>query len=355
MTRVFVIASTPAVAEQIGKVLAQSGEIAVVRLALHGEDVLQQLHAVSCDIVAIDGTLEDAAFAETARRIMNTQPMPMVVFGTEDRLHGMRNAVESLNIGALSVMSMPERTDGAGFAAEAHEFAKTLRLMSEIKVVRRWDSGRFESLPKVFHPDPTEEMPEYRIDVVAIGASAGGTKALQTIFQTLPPDFPVPILVVQHMARGYVGGLARWLADQCPLDFIIAEDGVRPRPGCVYLASDDRHLTVGADHRILLSDDESVNGFKPSIARLFSSIHDAYGAHSAAVLLSGMGNDGAAEMRRLFDAGACTIAQDKETSLIHGIPGEAIKLAAARFILPVQEISPALQAVVRRTQSAAQD
>ncbi|MDT8325456.1 MAG: CheB methylesterase domain-containing protein, partial [Bacteroidota bacterium] len=192
------------------------------------------------------------------------------------------------------------------------------------------------------------------IDIVAIGASAGGTKALQSIFQTLPADFPVPVLVVQHMARGYVRGLARWLADQCPLEFVTAEDGERPRAGVVYIASDDRHLTVGPDHRILLSDDESVNGFKPSIARLFSSVHDAYGAHSAAVLLSGMGNDGAAEMRRLFDADACTIAQDKETSLIHGIPGEAIKLAAARFILPVQEIATALQAVAQRAKDSRQ-
>lgn len=354
MTRVFVIASTPAVAEQIGKVLAAGNEIVVVRLALHGEDVLHQLHSVACDIVAIDGAIENTEFAETTRRIMNTQPLPMVVFGSESALHGIRKVVETLDIGALSVVALPEHPDAAEYPTRVHELEKTLRLMSEIKVVRRWDSRRFESLQKLFHPDPEEEIQPCSTDIVAIGASAGGTKALQSIFQTLPADFPVPVLVVQHMARGYVGGLARWLADQCPLEFVIAEDGVRPRPGYVYIASDDRHLTVGSDHRILLTDDESVNGFKPSIARLFSSIHDAYGAHSAAVLLSGMGNDGAAEMRRLFDAGACTIAQDKETSLIHGIPGEAIKLAAARFILPVQEISAALQAVVRRAQSTQQ-
>ena len=100
MTRVFVIASTPVVAEQIGKVLAQSDEITVVRLALHGGDVLQQLHAVSCDIVAIDGTIENAAFAETARRIMNTQPMPMVVFGMEPE-GNVTKAIVGKRIGTL--------------------------------------------------------------------------------------------------------------------------------------------------------------------------------------------------------------------------------------------------------------
>ncbi|MDT8325462.1 MAG: hypothetical protein RRA94_15215, partial [Bacteroidota bacterium] len=153
MTRVFVIASTPSVAEQIGKVLSLGEDIAVARIALYGEDVLPQLHAVACDIVAIDGSIEDAALAELTGRIMNTRPLPMVIFGAEADIERIRDSVERLNIGALSVVALPEAKDAATRVARGEGLARNLRLMSEIKVERRWDSRRFESLQKIFHPE----------------------------------------------------------------------------------------------------------------------------------------------------------------------------------------------------------
>ncbi|MCB2204175.1 chemotaxis response regulator protein-glutamate methylesterase [bacterium] len=350
MTRVFVIAKDAVLAELASRVLGQQSEIEVVKVVLFGEEVMRQLHRVKVDIIAVDGELNPDEMTDLTRLIMNTDPQPIVILARSNRAPAIRSAVDATDTGALGVLEIPTDRDNGAFASMSAELARNLRLMSEIKVIRRWDSSRFEALQRIFHPEAEEDSPQYNIKLVAIGASAGGTKALQSIFQQLPEDFPVPVLVVQHLARGYVGGLARWLADQCPMKFVIAEEGMSLRAGTVYLASDDKHLTVGPDHRILLSDEESVNGFKPSIARLFSSVHDTFGADCAAVLLSGMGNDGAAEMRRLLDVGACTIAQDKETSLIHGIPGEAIKLSAARFILPLQEIPTALHALALRGQ-----
>ena len=228
---------------------------------------------------------------------------------------------------------------------------RRLVLLSEVKVVRRWDGNKFEALSKPVQNEhhglidhdgfPHEEGTSLPIYVV-IGASAGGTKALETIVSGLPKDFPSPILVVQHLASGYVEGFARWLGNQTTLQVKVAEVQEIPQAGVLYLAPDDRHLTVSHDNRIVLRDDVSVNGFRPSIGALFSSVLVACGARLIAVLLSGMGADGALEMRALFDAGAVTIAQDKETSLIHGIPGEAIKLGAARYILPLEGIAPAL-------------
>jgi two-component system chemotaxis response regulator CheB len=348
MARIFIIASTPATADFILKSISAAGEHEIVRLALHGEEVLQQLSQVDADIVAIDGSIPRDELKDVTQSIMYTKPLPLVILGTRDATLSVRDAVETLDIGALSVLDLPASAKDDDFAKQAMILSRNLRLMAELKVVRRWDSKRFDAFYSSTHPPRETFTSQHPIDIVAIGGSAGGTKGLQCIFNALPADFPLPVLVVQHIAKGYVEGLARWLADQSALSFVVAEEGTALKAGVVYLASDDRHLTVASDHRILLSDDESVNGFRPSIARLFSSVHDVFGAGTAAVLLSGMGNDGAKEMRQLFDIGASTIAQDKETSLIHGIPGEAIKLAAARFILPVHEISPALQVLARK-------
>ena len=348
MAKIFIIANTPATADFIFKTISAGGEHEIVRLALHGEEVLQQLSQVTADIVAIDGSIPREELKEVTQSIMYAQPLPLVILGTRNATLSVRDAVETLDIGALSVLDLPGSVRDDDFTQQAMHLAKNLRLMAELKVVRRWDRNRFNGFQNAILPPQDDFSSRSPIDIVVIGGSAGGTKALQCIFNALPVDFPLPVLVVQHIAKGYVGGLARWLADQSALEFVVAEDGAIPVAGVVYLASDDRHLTVGSDHRILLSNDESENGFKPSIARLFSSVHDVYGAGTAAVLLSGMGNDGAKEMRRLFDIGASTIAQDKETSLIHGIPGEAIKLDAARYVLPVHEISTVLQILARK-------
>ena len=347
-TRLFVIAHSPETAERMSRVLMDCPSLVVGKLALHGEEVLRQLHSAEVDLVAIDASIPSTLLRELTSSIMKTHPLPLVILGREEKITPLRGALDALDIGALDVFTLPEHPGATSYAEGVRELDRNLRLMSEIKVVRRWDRARFSEWEKALTPASGATQPEHDIHIVAVGASAGGTKALQAIFRTLPADFSLPVLVVQHIARGYVAGLARWLDDQCALKFSIAEDGMRPQPGTVYLAPDDRHLTVAADHRILLTNEDSINGFKPSIARLFSSIHDTYGPHAAAVLLSGMGNDGAAEMRRLYDAGSCTIAQDKETSLMHGIPGEAIKLAAVRYILPLQEISNALLALTQR-------
>ncbi|MFA6233646.1 MAG: CheB methylesterase domain-containing protein [Bacteroidota bacterium] len=348
MVRVFAIAKTPGWSHRFEQLISQRDDIEIARMQFGDDGLLGQLKTSHADIVAIEGGPDWNHVQQITRSIMEAHPLPVVILVMEPVGGEELQAMGSLDAGALSLLNMPQFVETTEEPVLAEQLSKSIRLMAEVKVVRRWDSARLESLSRPHHGSHASVHINHHLDIVAIGASAGGTKALQEVFSKLTADFPLPILVVQHIAKGYLGGLSRWLEEQTALRIMIAEDGQTLEGGTVYLAPDDAHLTVDQKHRILLIDDEPINGFKPSIARLFRSIQETFGRQAVAILLSGMGNDGAQEMLQLHLAGAFTIAQDKETSLIHGIPGEAIKLDAVNSVLPVHEIGPILLSIAAR-------
>jgi two-component system chemotaxis response regulator CheB len=165
---------------------------------------------------------------------------------------------------------------------------------------------------------------------------------LQRILSGIPKDFPLPVLIVQHIATGFTQGFVEWLAQSSSLPVESPTHGQRVSPGRAYVAPDGFHMTVGADGRISLSSDEPENGLRPSVSRLFRSVAKAYGRRAIGVLLTGMGKDGAVELKLMKDQGAVTIAQDKDTSVVHGMPGEAIRLGGATYILSPEKIAATL-------------
>ncbi len=182
---------------------------------------------------------------------------------------------------------------------------------------------------------------------IGIGASTGGPQLLQQIFAGLPSDYPIPIVVTQHLAKGFSGSLVKWLNKPGGISVGMAKQGEKLMPGVVYIAPDDRHMGVTSRQTIKLVENTSDARNCPSVAYMFDSLGKIYGKNCVAVLLSGMGSDGAAEMKTLRDLGALTIAQDKESSLIHGMAGEAINCGAAREILPPDRIIRRLLAVAQ--------
>jgi len=174
--------------------------------------------------------------------------------------------------------------------------------------------------------------------MIAIGASTGGPPVLQTILAGLPKDLSVPVTIVQHITHGFTAGFASWLAETTGFPVRIPDHGEFCMPGTVYVAPDDVHLAVDAGGRILLSDDPPDNLLRPSIMRLFRSTAQAFREKAVGVLLTGMGRDGAEGLKMMRDAGAVTIAQDEDSSVVFGMNGEAVKLGAAQHILPPEGI-----------------
>ncbi|MGB4358868.1 MAG: CheB methylesterase domain-containing protein, partial [Rhodoferax sp.] len=213
--------------------------------------------------------------------------------------------------------------------------------MSDVKVVRRWPRVR-RAVPA---PPPMQKGLAHaaaQVRVVAIGASTGGPPVLHTILSGLPKDFPAPILIVQHMAAGFIQGFVEWLAHSSPLSIHVATHGELLLAGHVYMAPDGFQMKVAHGGRITLARDEPENGLRPSVSCLFRSVAEVYGSDAVAGLLSGMGRDGAEELRRLKEKGAVTFAQDKDSSVVHGMPGEAIKLDAVMLVLPPEKIAAVL-------------
>lgn len=163
----------------------------------------------------------------------------------------------------------------------------------------------------------------------------------------------MPILIVQHIATGFLPGLVEWLNQTTGLSIQVAAYGGQPLPGHVYLAPDDYHMTMRPNGRIALTKEEGSNGgLRPSVAELFRSLAEVSGPRAAGVLLTGMGKDGALELKQMRDRGALTIVQDRATSVVHGMPGEAITLGAAVHVLPADRIAPALMAAVNMPRPA---
>ncbi|HET8745129.1 MAG TPA: CheB methylesterase domain-containing protein, partial [Ramlibacter sp.] len=195
-------------------------------------------------------------------------------------------------------------------------------------------------------PPALPAKPRGRIELVAIGASTGGPVALQQVLCALPAGFPVPVVIVQHMADGFLHGLAEWLSAACAVRTQLATPGEALQPGRAYLAPDGIHLLVGANGELQFEAGPPFNGHRPSVSRLFASVAAHYGAHAIGVLLTGMGKDGAAELKRMREAGAITFAQDEASSVVHGMPGEAIRCGGAVYVMSPQEIGAALAALV---------
>jgi two-component system chemotaxis response regulator CheB len=318
------------------RILSADPEIEVVGLAQNGKEALALIPKVEPNVICTDLYMPVMNGLEFTRRVMAEYPRPILAVSVAVRPDEPENVFQLLEAGAVDVFPKPR----GGFRAEDENVARELRtkvkLLSRVHVFRKVQNHQPARPP----PDiaPAEDMPE----IIAMGASAGGPQALETVLAGLPRDFPVPLVCVQHIADGFIDGLAAWLRMHAALDIRIAQDGETATRGSVYFPQEGRHLLVAENRRLALSPDAPRNGHRPSVDAMFESVAKHYGTKAVAVLLSGMGSDGARGMLAVHQAGGMTIAQDEATSVVFGMPGEAIKLGAVRRVLPVGQIAGAL-------------
>ena len=338
MIRVLIVEDSPVEQQLLAHILGSDPLIKVVGVAVDGEMALADVARLKPDVVTMDIYMPKRDGFDTTRRIMESTPLPIIIITGHYNSNDSDKLFRAMEAGALAVVRKPVGLGHPDHQADAAELIKTVKTMSEIKVIRRWPRLRSEApVPSASAGEAGVARKEIR--VVAIGASTGGPAVLRKIFLALPKDLSVPVLVVQHMAVGFMEHFVTWLSEMTGFPSHVAVHGEAIVPGHAYFAPDGFHMLVGKDCRIVLSNETAENGLRPAVARLFRSVAETFGATAVGVLLTGMGRDGAEELKQLRNSGAATLAQDRDSSIIFGMPGEAVRIDAADYILAPEGIA----------------
>ncbi|HXG57449.1 MAG TPA: chemotaxis-specific protein-glutamate methyltransferase CheB [Thermoanaerobaculia bacterium] len=345
MIKVLVVEDSAVVRAFLVHILRSDPGIEVVGVASDGLEAVDAVRRMRPDVVTMDIHMPKLDGIEATRRIMETHPTPIVIVSGSSDPEEVTTTFAAVEAGALAVMRRPSGLGHPDHEESAGELLRIVKLMAEVKVVRRWARRSIENAAGSSMAAPGRVS---AIRSVGIGASTGGPPVLQAILSALPGDFPLPILIVQHMTVGFTEGFVDWLNHSSRLRVHLAANGETLVPGHVYVAPDGFQMGIEEGERIVLTPGTARNGLCPSVSHLFRSMANLHGGDVVAGLLTGMGRDGAEELRLLKDLGAQTFVQDRESSVVHGMPGEAIRLGAASLVLPADRIAATLVTLSRR-------
>lgn len=353
--RVLLAEDSPTIRLHLGRMIESAPGLQVVGEARDGEEALAMADALKPDVISMDIRMPALDGLEATRQIMARCPTPIVVVSAllDDDIDLSFQAIEA---GALAVVPKPPARNHPGFAASQRQLISTLIAMSKVSVIRRrttfiavQDTGVDNPAIRRGKEITNTVGLSSEVGLIAIGASAGGPSALSKLLGDLPGDFPVPILIVQHMPDEFIPGLARWLESHTDLSVTIARDGMVIETG-LYLAPGGRHCIVERQGRSLVTRlIKEQNGFRycPSVDILFNSVAAVCGPSATGVILTGMGDDGADGLLALRQSGGRTYAQDQSTSTVFGMPGAAFERGGVEYIQPLGQIARSLMKLVK--------
>jgi two-component system, chemotaxis family, protein-glutamate methylesterase/glutaminase len=282
------------------------------------------------EAIVLDASLPDEGAYAAARRIMTEIPTPIIVAVDAESRRAGTDRQAALQAGAVLVVVKPPEAETPGFATRRSGLIAAVRAMAPMHV-----EGRQRREP--LEADETGAVRHAAI--VAIAASTGGPAAFSRILCDLPADFGAPILLTQHIARGFAEGMVRWLNGACALSVKLAEHGELLRPATVYVAGDDRHLTARDERTIALTDEPPAHGHRPSASVMFQSVATVFGSASLGAVLTGMGRDGIDGLTAIHRAGGAVVAQDETSSAVFGMPKAAIDAGIVHRVLPLSGIA----------------
>jgi two-component system chemotaxis response regulator CheB len=329
IARILICDDSPSFAQALTLFLEQDADLRVVGVCATAEEAIAAIPRLRPDLVTMDLTLPGMDGIAAVRRIVHGHAVPVLVLSAYAP-RGSERAAAALGAGALDAFPKSELSLGQLHGARAIAFRRRVKRLA---IARR--PGRRGAVPA------NASARARRPSIVAICASTGGPPALDAVLTELPADYPLPVLVVQHMSPGFLEGLIAWLDPRVGPPVRRAPDGARAGPG-VWFAPEGAHLVLDGSHR-MVHDTDSISGYhRPAADMLLTSVAAAVGRRAVSVVLTGMGSDGAEGTGAVRAAGGLTIAQDRATSAIFGMPRAAAEHGAEQ-ILPLQEIGRALR------------
>jgi two-component system chemotaxis response regulator CheB len=339
-TRVMIVEDSAVVRALLAYNIGRDPRLEVCATASSAEDALEMLEQLSPDVIAMDIRLPGMNGLDATRQIMSKRPIPIVVVAASvDSGRWNTTAMEALRAGALTILEKPVGTTNADYDHLAERLCTQLVIMSQVGLVQQHSrraqpaNGRIPCAPR---PDPGSNPALYK--VLGLVSSTGGPRALVQLLGALGSSFPLPILLVQHMTGSFLAGFAAWLENSCPFTVTVVNDGCIPVARAVYLAPAERHLCLD-NGRLRLDAGDPISFQRPSGTVLFQSMAQDLGAQALGVLLTGMGDDGAAGLLDIRRSGGYTIAEDESTAAVYGMPGAAVGIGAVCESLPLPAIA----------------
>ena len=336
--KVLIVDDSALVRRMLTEMLSTDPGITVLGAAHDAYDAREKIKALNPDVLTLDVEMPRMDGLTFLRNLMRLRPMPVIMVSSlTDK--GAEVTLDALSIGAVDYLSKPKIDLAATLGDYKVELIAKIKAAASARLRAPTPSAAASADVVLAKREPQRQLRTTE-RIIAIGASTGGTEAIKDVLIHLPPDTP-GIVITQHIPKLFSGAFARRMDSLCQLSVCEAEDGQQVLRGHAYIAPGDKHLLLvrdGARYVCRLDDGPPVNRHKPSVDVLFRSVAQQAGRNAIGVILTGMGKDGALGLKEMLDAGSRTIAQDEATSIVWGMPGEAVAVGAAAEVLPLGNI-----------------
>ncbi|RJP86514.1 MAG: response regulator [Desulfobacteraceae bacterium] len=346
MITVLIVDDSLTTREYLRHIITSVPDLAIAGEANNGKEALALAESTKPDVIIMDIQMPGMNGYEATRAIMEKCPTPIIIHSTLVAPGQTENIFKAMKAGAVAVAQKPPGIGHPDAPLLIEKLLRTVRLMSEIKVIRL-----FKKKTKSLSPAPIEAQAVKQntpsTGIIAIGASTGGPPIIQGILDNLEKNFSIPIIIVQHIASGFLDGMVEWLSKTTPLPLKIIKTGEPISGGQVYFAPENDYVDITASRTFLLTKINHKENLKRPISHLFSSVANVYKNTGVGVLLTGMGNDGVSGLKEMKAQGAMTLVQDKDSAIVFGMPGEAIKVKAETYVLTPEDITAYLNKISR--------
>ena len=343
--RVLVVDDSALVRQTLTAILSRERDLQVVGTAKDPFDAREKVKALSPDVLTLDVEMPKMDGITFLRNLMRLRPMPVVMISSLTE-RGADVSLQALEIGAVDFVTKPRLGTADGLEELAQDICAKVRAAAGARLSARAGTRQ----PRAAAPKSPANLLATTDRIIAIGASTGGTEAIARILESFPPDAPA-VVIAQHIPEVFSERFARRLDEGSALSVREARDGDPLVLGTAFIAPGNFHLRVvrsGAKYHCRVTRDERINRHRPSVDALFHSVAAEVGRNAVGVLLTGMGEDGAAGLRAMREAGAPTLAQDKESTVVWGMPGEAVKLDAASEVVPLERMAERMLALASK-------
>lgn len=355
MIKVLIVDDSALVRQLLSEILDKAPGIEVIGVASDPFVAREKIKKLNPDVLTLDVEMPRMDGVTFLSNLMRLRPMPVVMISSLTE-HGADVTLQALELGAVDFVSKPKVDLAHGLKEYSEEIIEKVKAAAGARVhalARRPRASRMLDVPEKHSADAVLSKSTGRRHfrttdrIIGIGASTGGTEAIREVLCDLPPDMP-GIVITQHIPEAFSGPFAARVNRESRLSVMEARDGQQIIPGHAYIAPGGKHLLVkrdGARYVCQLNDGPLVNRHKPSVDVLFRSLAENAGPNAVGVILTGMGDDGAEGLGEMKAAGAPTVAQDEQSSVVWGMPGEAVKRGYADRVLPLSKIPAEMEAL----------